>query len=191
MPITFNGNGTVTGLAVGGLPDGTVDADTLAAGVGGKILQVKQTTQPARISAVLTDSTFTDISGLSVDITPAVTDSKILVCYHLGLHTNSGTYNVMTRIMRGSTAIAIGDQVGSNRPRVTNLGWTFNNYQIVNYDNMFLDDRPNGTSQITYKLQWTNSYSGQTAYLNRISSDGDSKYYPTSICHITAMEVAA
>ena len=34
MPITFNGNGTVTGLAglaVGGLPDGTVDADTLAA----------------------------------------------------------------------------------------------------------------------------------------------------------------
>ena len=30
MPITINGNGTITGLAVGGLPDGTVDADTLA-----------------------------------------------------------------------------------------------------------------------------------------------------------------
>ena len=55
MPITFNGNGTVTGLAVGGLPDGSVDADTLAAnavtsgklasGVGGKVLQVVQTTK--------------------------------------------------------------------------------------------------------------------------------------------------
>ena len=30
MPVTINGDGTITGLAVGGLPDGTVDADTLA-----------------------------------------------------------------------------------------------------------------------------------------------------------------
>ncbi len=30
MPITFNGNGTVTGISVGGLPDGIVDTDTLA-----------------------------------------------------------------------------------------------------------------------------------------------------------------
>ena len=30
MAIVINGSGTVTGLAVGGLPDGTVDADTLA-----------------------------------------------------------------------------------------------------------------------------------------------------------------
>ena len=30
MAITINGSGTVTGLSVGGLPDGTVDADTLA-----------------------------------------------------------------------------------------------------------------------------------------------------------------
>ena len=32
MPITINGSGSITGLAVGGLPDGCVDADTLAAG---------------------------------------------------------------------------------------------------------------------------------------------------------------
>ena len=31
MPVTINGDGTITGLAVGGLPDGSVDADTLAA----------------------------------------------------------------------------------------------------------------------------------------------------------------
>ena len=30
MPITINGDGTISGLAVGGLPDGSVDADTLA-----------------------------------------------------------------------------------------------------------------------------------------------------------------
>ena len=30
MTIQINGNGTITGIAVGGLPDGSVDADTLA-----------------------------------------------------------------------------------------------------------------------------------------------------------------
>ena len=30
MAVVINGSGTVTGLAVGGLPDGTVDAGTLA-----------------------------------------------------------------------------------------------------------------------------------------------------------------
>ena len=30
MPITINGSGTVTGISAGGLPDGTVDEDTLA-----------------------------------------------------------------------------------------------------------------------------------------------------------------
>ena len=33
MSIVINGSGTVTGLAVGGLPEGTVDADTVAADV--------------------------------------------------------------------------------------------------------------------------------------------------------------
>jgi len=33
MAVVINGNGTVTGLAVGGLPDGIVDAGTLASGI--------------------------------------------------------------------------------------------------------------------------------------------------------------
>ena len=37
MALTLNGStNTIAGLAVGGLPDGSVDSDTLAAGVGGK-----------------------------------------------------------------------------------------------------------------------------------------------------------
>ena len=32
MPITINGSGTVTGISVGGLPDGIVDTDMIAAG---------------------------------------------------------------------------------------------------------------------------------------------------------------
>ena len=44
MSITINGNGTITGLAVGGLPDGCVDTDTIATSVtSGTILQVVST----------------------------------------------------------------------------------------------------------------------------------------------------
>ena len=53
MPIQIDGSaGTITGVSTGGLPDGSVDADTLASGavtaakmasgVGGKILTVSQ-----------------------------------------------------------------------------------------------------------------------------------------------------
>ena len=30
MPVTINGDGSITGLSVGGLPNGSVNADTLA-----------------------------------------------------------------------------------------------------------------------------------------------------------------
>ena len=53
MPITINGNGTVTGLAVGGLPDGAVDHDSLAT-----------TVQPIYVShALLQDQKNHDVSG--------------------------------------------------------------------------------------------------------------------------------
>ena len=48
MPIAINGSGTVTGISVGGLPDGIVDTDMIAAAAvtapkkgAGSILQVQ------------------------------------------------------------------------------------------------------------------------------------------------------
>ena len=48
-----------------------------AAGGGGKVLQVLQATITDTFSVSTT--TFTDITGLTIDITPAATSSKILV----------------------------------------------------------------------------------------------------------------
>ena len=155
----------------------------------GKILQVKQATQTGRVSASVTSTVFQDISGLSVSITPTATSSKILVSFHLHVATTIGNYTVFSRIMRDSTAIGIGDQVGS-RPRVSNITWSNNeSYQTTAIDNAFLDS-PNTTSATTYKIQWTDSY-GQTLYLNRGITDSDSIYYPCTSSHITVMEVAA
>ena len=76
MPVTINGNGTITGISAGGLPDGCITADDLASGAGGKILQVVQNVTTTR--TVTTSDTFVATSAL-VTITPTAASSKILM----------------------------------------------------------------------------------------------------------------
>ena len=79
MALAFAGNGTITGLSGGGLPDGTVDADTLASGVGGKVLQVLQKQYTEMASFSHSAGTWTDVPNMSLAITPSASSSKILI----------------------------------------------------------------------------------------------------------------
>ena len=67
MPVTINGDGSIVGLAVGGLPDGSVDADTLAANAvtSGKLASNAVTTTKIANSAVTSVKT-SGIGGLSM-----------------------------------------------------------------------------------------------------------------------------
>ena len=77
MPITLNGSGTVSGISVGGLPDGIIQSADLAAGTGGKILQVLQTIKTDVFST--NSSSYVLVTGLTQAITAASTNNKILV----------------------------------------------------------------------------------------------------------------
>ena len=119
MPIAINGSGTVTGISVGGLPDGIVDTDMIAAKAAtaaklgnGSILQVVQTAKTNDFSHS-GNTNVVDITGLNVDITPISSSSKILIYVYLCFH-NGNISRV--QIVRGTTAIGIGDASGS-RPR--------------------------------------------------------------------------
>ena len=88
MAITINGNGTVTGISVGGLPDGIVDTDMIAANAvtaakrgAGAILQVVNAVYSAAASFTTSGSTFQD-TGLTASITSS-NNNKILVTYQL------------------------------------------------------------------------------------------------------------
>jgi len=150
----------------------------------GLITQVVQTVKTDTFS--YTGSTaFSDITGLSVDITPSSTSSKILVMLYLV----GGQANVpCTRIVRDSTAIGIGD-AASNRVQCTAQISSDNNYLSGTGTPIFLDS-PSTTSQITYKAQISLEGSGHTAYVNRSPSDPDSLAGYRTISTITAMEVA-
>ena len=173
MPIAINGSGTVTGISVGGLPDGCVDTDTLATSVTrGKILQIVQTAKTDTASfAFSSTNTFSDLTGMSVSITPSATSSKILIMF----------------------TVAIGDASSSRthstisfRPMSAPYG-----LETAPLSHTFLDS-PNTTSATTYKLQGTAGASYNTTwYLNRSQSDSDADYGGRPVSTITAIEVAA
>ena len=92
MPITLNGSGTITGVSVGGLPDGIVDTDMIAANAvtaakssGRKILQVVNSisSTPKTISAT---TTYTD-TDITDSITTTAANSKVLILGSLAYDT--------------------------------------------------------------------------------------------------------
>jgi hypothetical protein len=147
---------------------------TWAAAGGGKIGQVVSTHKTDATST--TSSSYEDISGMSVAITPSATSSKILVLYRLTLSNGSDNRNDSVRLLRGSTAII--DPSDFYR-----LG---SNTYVYNASGNFLDS-PSSTSELTYKFQWLVEASGHTGYLNRRGQNSTIRGHST----ITVMEVLA
>ena len=110
MAITINGNGTVTGISVGGLPDGIVDTDMIAANAvtaakrgAGAILQVINGSTTSTFTT--TSATYADI-GLSASITPASSSNKILVFGNIGgIETSAANTYGNGKLLRDSTDI--------------------------------------------------------------------------------------
>ena len=180
MPITLNGSGTVSGISAGGLPDGIIQSADLATGVGGKILQVKQTFK--NDTASTSSGSFADISGFTVSITPSATSSKILYTGHLYLGFSSAEGNFrLTRTVGGSaTEIGNASVVDNDVHGYFAIG---GGSQYTPGTFSFLDS-PSTTSAITYGIKW-HMHSG-TMYLNRTWDNG--WFHGSST--ITAMEIA-
>jgi hypothetical protein len=152
----------------------------------GKILQVVSTTKTDTFSS--SSTSMTDITGLTVSITPSFTSSKVLVTFNVNLGTNSTDFRAY-QLVRDSTAIAIGDTAGS-RTRSSmghNLGTDNVGGHIAAHSMTFLDS-PNTTSATTYKVQGR-TQSG-TFFVNRSSQDSDGVSSPRAVSTITVMEVA-
>ena len=101
MPIAINGTGTITGVSVGGLPDGIVDTDMIAAAAvtapkrgPGAIRQVKHVVDATTGTTSSTSFTNSPVSSLNTSITPVAAGSKILMIVHLNIEmggSNSGS----------------------------------------------------------------------------------------------------
>ena len=174
-------------LTLPGDADGTILTSNSATG---KILQIQSTVLTGVVST--TSSSYTDISGFSVNITPSATSSKILVQAAMRVSgIDEEAYLQMIRSV-GGTDTAIGNGTGGNHASFTQLVcWSAGNGYYDYHDVPFLIlDSPNTTSAITYKLQWGRQQSS-TLYIGRTGySTTASSYSGSSSNTIMVMEVA-
>ena len=163
-----------------------VPRDGLPSGSSGGIIQIKSTTKTDTFTTASTS--FVDVTGLSVSITPTRADSKIFV-----LVTSCGNTNGSKgygQIVRTNTPIAIGDADGS-KVRATfdmNNGGSGNRGQSYVAQTL---DAPGVTGNVTYKLQVRHENGSGDVFINRIADTNDSAVNGRYSSTITLMEICA
>ena len=179
MALTRINNQALTNVTSAGLPSGS-------------ILQVKSTSKTDTFST--TSATFVDITGLSVDITPTSSSSKMLIMLNCMGSISSATCYL--RVTGGNADDFVGDAVGSNRVQaLTGIGRTMSgldlNESAWTLSNQFIDS-PATSSQITYKAQArVSDTSSRTFTLNmNAANEGDDAYRGRYVSSITVMEIA-
>tara|TARA_R100000995_G_C3470346_1_gene117995 strand:+ start:174 stop:653 length:480 start_codon:yes stop_codon:yes gene_type:complete len=142
-------------------------------GGGGGIIQIKSVTKTGEFSSGSTS--YVDITGCTVNITPTSSTSKIYVTLlggQFGMY-SGGSYYSLAKIVRDSTDLVFGIVSYRDGSGHGNDGGTC----ALSYL-----DSPNTTSQVTYKAQVKSSVSGRNVYPT--GSDGEG-------LTITVMEVSA
>lgn len=193
MPITIDGSGTITGLSVGGLPNGTVTAADLASGAArsnfgaGAILQVVQTTKTDVFSS--TSTSYVDITGMSASITPTSSSSRIAIFISFTAGSTAVNNIFQFLLLRGSTSIFAGDtRAGYNSVAIGGARGIFDTNGANTFALNYVDS-PATTSSTTYKLQ--GRCEGGTFRINANGSDTSGSVWSfTSAASIILMEIA-
>ena len=158
----------------------------------GRILQVVQGEETDVLSfSISAQQQWNTI--LSTSITPVAANSNILVMWHTSVSTNSINQRGTLRLLRGSTAIGVGD-AASNRNRGSHASMMltdYNNYAIP-VSQTFMDDPTYTlTDSITYTLQASFEQSAGTLYVNRSGDDSDNNTQSRGATFVQLLEVAA
>jgi len=179
MPVTINGNGTVTGLTA--LPDSAMSS--------GSIIQVVSTTKTDTASIASSGTTIYDVSGLSVDITAAATGNKMLIIAMVSVSCSSSGMGTLLR--KDSTSIFLGDAAADRGRLTTNVENQGNSIDCKVVPITFLDTAAD-TNSHTYKIsvQETDG-GGNTFYINRGTNNTNQDNRARVVSSITVMEVAA
>ena len=188
ITLTTVGSGTVN---TSQLVDGAVTSAKLDSGLGlGKIGQVLSTTKTD--TSEINSSTFVDVSGLSVTITPTSSLSKIYINCNITLNHHDSNQTVVFRFVRGSTGVGVGASAGSRLQASAATATVGGGDHPQTVSAQFLDT-PSTTSSTTYKIQIASESGGQTFVNRNNNNDSDnsdpkhSRYAST----ITVMEVLA
>ena len=149
----------------------------------GHVLQVKSTSMGDTLNFTPTSQTWTDIAGLSVQITPSSSSNKIMV--FATVQGNAGqSVACFLRTMRDSTAVGIANTSGS-RSTVSGALKEITSYDVQGVSWNFIDS-PSSTSALTYKVQ---VYSNGGVVINTGTVGVDNWSIGVTVSSITVMEI--
>ena len=129
-------------------------------GVGGKVLQVVQSTNATQVAN--NTSSMAD-TGLSGTITPTSSSSKILIIAHQAFGKNADNNQIDADLLRGSTTILsnwLNDHVFTNSA----------SYNFVPPSALVYLDSPSTTSATVYKTQFRNAAGNSTYVFAQVNS---------------------
>ena len=133
-----------------------------------------------------TDTSGTNLTGLSVAITPAATTSKILIVASGFASHAAGYGRVYFKLSGGNTATYIGDAATGYEGAIGITPSERADYSMGTFVMNYLDS-PSTTSAITYQvIWWTNT---STAYVNRPAVRDTNGL--NGVSTITVMEILA
>ena len=152
----------------------------------GSVLQVQSTAKTDTGS--FTGTSFADLTGVSVTITPSSSSSKVLLYVCMTGFQSADSYSAKLKLVRNSTSIGVGASAGSRTPASFVIdSYGAGSLSTVTANFHFLDS-PSTTSAVTYKIQ--GKIDAGTFYFGRNDTDGDSAEHGRYPTIITAMEIA-
>ena len=205
MPVTINGDGSITGLSVGGLGSGVVNTATLANGAAtqakrtyatGEVIQTVHASTP---DAEYYSNSNSWTNYLSASITPTSSSNKVLI-YHVvtyGGNDNSYAAGRCYRSGSGTTDTYI--------QTPTNYQWAESRFTDSSFM-MFMNgsandvykmwqttfmhvDTPASSAAVTYTFAIKADAANRTAFINRSDNNPTNGYNPRPVTTVTLMEI--
>ena len=174
MTVTINGNGTIT--------------PTSAVQPAGSILQIVQGTSQSHLSS--TSTTYVNLTGVTADITPTATSSKILIICSIAIGKENNN-SFLGKLLRSGTAIAGGERHSGNNNQEQDVWWNIRTTSYsTNASTAIYLDSPSSTSSLTYSVQGKTTGSDTSFTLNRTRQNSDTAYDSPTFSSIILMEVA-
>ena len=177
------------GLAAGSTPNTVTIPTGQKLHAPGHIVQLISVEATGNYSFNTATGTYTDVTGLTLNITPKFNNSKIFLTAKVDISGASNQRWGLRFTRDGSVPTgSVGDADGS-RTRSHSSGNGLASNGIDNSVGMQFLDSPATTNQVTYKVQVTME-GNQQVVINRSITHSDSATVYTSLSTLTAMEVA-
>ena len=199
MPIILQ-NTTIAGLGVGGLPSGTVGSNSLAnttiqranIGYAGQILQAQTTNKTDTWAGTASAGSYTAITGLSVNITPYYSTSKIFIIFSIAFDSNRSNSGGGFAIFRNGSLLtsAVGNANGNNFRVYGDFGAHVNPGQTGMHRGGHHLDSPGTTSTLTYDMRITFDSTAYTTYVNYARANSNDSDDPRMASTITVLEIS-